>query len=482
MDRRTFLRGASLLPLAAAVTGCAVDDVLGTTRPVRIAVSWSAAELSAFQQLLDRLAIGVAGRRFTHPVEVIPLGDDIDAAFGTRGTGRPDIVLLPRPGLVGEHLDQLEPIPDELITRGLYHPMWKQMLYHRTPSTGLHYYGLPFKAAHKSVVWYDRRSFPFDPPTDWPAWLRVIDELIKQEKVAPLALGGGDGWVLTDFFENILLARSPSVYRILARYSAQDKAARERPWEDPSVRGALTDLAKLWAKPGVLSGGASRSLQLQFPDAVAEVFRYRRAAMVVMPDFAEPHIRDIFGNTRDWSADVGVFRFPRYGDNPAPLMVGGDVAVLTRPARAESIDLVTRLADPTVPVPWITSHGGFIPANQLTDVEVTYPPVVKPLVEDLRLQASMDFDLSDRIGWVGGRDVLWRILQDLLTDVAGDGSDAEIVNRAVTRAIGRLLHAECKPEEPEPRQLRDPGSDLDDLDDPDKLRVVAGCKAKGTTQ
>src|SRR4051812_16346348 len=108
-SRRAFL-GASAVLLATGCSGTA--DVLGLRRPVRIAVSWSGQELRAFHAVLDGLG------RLDYPVEVVPLGDDISTAFGPRSARRPDLVMLPQPGLVPPHQKDLESMPDDLADRG----------------------------------------------------------------------------------------------------------------------------------------------------------------------------------------------------------------------------------------------------------------------------------------------------------------------------------------------------------------------------
>src|SRR2546421_12858531 len=102
--RRTVLRAGALAAVGGA-TGCAsVARTVGLGVFVRIAVSWSATELAAFRNVL-------AGRG-ADDVDLIPFGDDIDAALGVRTAGRPGLVALPRPGLVPGNLTHLEPLPD----------------------------------------------------------------------------------------------------------------------------------------------------------------------------------------------------------------------------------------------------------------------------------------------------------------------------------------------------------------------------------
>ncbi len=439
LSRRRFLTATA----ASAVTasGCTrAADVLGLRPVVRVAVSWSADELAAFGAVLAGLDVRDYG------IELIPLGDDIETALGpTSGKygRRPDLVMLPRPGLVAEHLDDLEPLPDDLRKRWAYAPVWRDLLIHPN-SPGGRAYGLPFKLAHKSTVWYRKDVFArlgLDLPDTWSAWI-VLNSRLVDAGVPPLALAGADGWALTDIFENVLLGCSRRTYRRL------ELPAVPRPWTDPAVEQAFRLLGRMWAPARVLAGGPVRSLVQQFPDAVVEVFGHRRAAMVIAADFAEPVVRR-FAADRD---EVGVFAFPVVDGtpddpvpNPAgrPVIVGGDVAVLAKPASEHATDLLTRLARPTAPLPWIERYGGFLAANQDASV-AHYSAALEPLAVQLNDATQLiAFDLSDQLGALGGSDGLWRVLQDFLVRVTGRGLDdvpsaAEDACRTLRRLEDRL--------------------------------------------
>lgn len=446
LSRRRLLRAATLLPAAVAgAASCARGPGLVSLRPtVRVAVTWSAGELEAFRRVLN----GLGPREYS--VDVVPFGDNIAAALGTRTTGRPDVVLLPRPGLVAENLADLEPLPRPLAAPWPYASIWNDLLFHRGQP-----YGLPFKIAHKSAVWYRADIFArcgLEPPRSWSEW-RVLNERLIRLGVTPLAIGGGDGWVLTDFFENVLLGSAPGSYDDLARPSLP------RPWTSPAVWDALGLLGRMWSPRGALAGGARRSLVLQFPDAILEVFRYGRAAMVVAPDFAESVINRFAADL----STVDLFTFPVVdgdeevavpGPHTPPVVVGGDVAVLTQPASRHARDLVTRLARRTAPLPWINPdgagsrrtevRGGFIAAS-LDTPTTEYSPQLGALAEQLaqrrqagggRSGSTFRFDLSDQIGAVGSIQGLWRVLQDFLETV-GDG-DAGLVADAAGAAAERM--------------------------------------------
>ncbi|HEU4946863.1 MAG TPA: ABC transporter substrate-binding protein [Kribbella sp.] len=413
-SRRAFLGAATTLVL----TGCSgTADVLGLRRSVRIAVSWSGPELREFQRVLDGLG------RLDYTVDVIPLGDDISTAFGSRSARRPDIVMLPQPGLVGRHRRDLEAMPGDLADQGRAR-LWDELLVHDGTT-----YGLPFKTAHKSAVWYRPAVFSrlgLRPPRSWSQWL-ALNRSLSMAGVRPLSLAAGDGWVLTDFLENTLLASSPSTYRALAR------AEHPRPSERPEVAAALHLLGSMWSAPGALAGGVERSLVQQFPDAVVEVFGHRRAAMVPASDFAEPVVHSFAADP----ADIGLFTFPPISPGgAAPVVVGGDVMVLPRPATDEARDLVRRLAAPAAADPWIAA-GGFLADGRTSG----YSPELTRLADQLVTPGtSVEFDLSDRLGRLGGSDGLWRVLTDFLVRISDRGN--EVLPAAVDRAMSDLKKLE----------------------------------------
>jgi alpha-glucoside transport system substrate-binding protein len=384
---------------------------------VRVAVSWSGQELRAFHDVLDGLG------KLDYPVEVVPLGDDISTAFGARSTRRPDIVMLPQPGLVPRHLRDLEPIPDDVADRGRAR-LWAELLVHDGTT-----YGVPFKTAHKSAVWYRPsvfREVGVQPPRLWSEWLDV-NRTLSSAGVRPLSLAAGDGWVLTDFFENVLLGIAPAVYSGLAT------ADSPHPSRQPQVAAALRLLGTMWSAPGALAGGVDRSLVQQFPDAVVEVFGHRRAAMVLASDFAEPVLRYFAADPND----IGLFTFPALSPGAAPpVVVGGDVMVLPKPTSDDALDLVRRLAAPTAVDPWI-KEGGFLVDGR----DSGYSPELTRLAEQLSEPGGLlQFDLSDRLGRLGDINGLWRVLTDFLVRIGGRGGD--VVPDAVDAAMTELRKVE----------------------------------------
>ena len=69
------------------------------------------------------------------------------------------------------------------------------------------FYGVFFKGANKSTVWYNVHAFEdagIEPPATWEDLLADA-ETLKNSGVPAYSFGAADGWTLTDLFENIYL-------------------------------------------------------------------------------------------------------------------------------------------------------------------------------------------------------------------------------------------------------------------------------------
>ena len=142
-------------------------------------------------------------------------------------------------------------------------------------------YGLTFKAANKSTVWYNVPAFTdagVTPPTTWDE-LTTDAGTLQSSGIPAYSIGGADGWTLTDLFENIYLRQAgPDKYDQLSTH--------EIPWTDQSVKDALTTMAKVVGDTQNIAGGTSGALEADFPKSVTQVFSDPpKAAMVFEGDF-----------------------------------------------------------------------------------------------------------------------------------------------------------------------------------------------------
>ncbi|WP_405151274.1 hypothetical protein OG589_20175 [Sphaerisporangium sp. NBC_01403] len=400
MDRRRALAVLSGLA-AAGLAGC------GGEAPLRIAVVWSGWELSRFREVLDE------------PNTIVySAGDNIAALLRNpvAPAATPDVAIVSRPGLVQDKAirDRLQTIssPDDLS-------FWPRLLWNENDGSVK---GAWFKVAHKSLVWY-RQGPPTQPPANWDAWVRTCEARAKCGH-PPLAIGAADGWVLSDWFENVLVGIDRDTYRRL----------NDQPtlWSSASVRHALCCLARLWSIKNLLPGGGRRALATQFHESVLDVFRYGRADMVAAGDFAWPVIDRYTPRPQGEPPPAKHFLFPGHGGPQPPVLVGGDAVVALKSSGERGRQLLERLTgnEATRLGKW-AGAGGFLSLNPRYDQD--YPDQLKELAQQVR--GNVEFDLSDQLtGPLAGGDGqgLWRVLTELFASVTvGDEKPDTAVGRAM---------------------------------------------------
>jgi len=392
---------------------------------VEVVAVWSGAEQEAFRQVLAAFE-----REARLAVSYTATGDDIATVLGGRlqGGKPPDLAILPQPGLLRDLARQgaLVPIEDAVgvaVDRH-YAPVWREL-----GTAGGRLYGLWFKAANKSLVWYNVAVFRdagVSPPKTWEAWMAAAERLVDFG-VPPFAVAGADGWTLTDWFENIYLrAAGPELYDKLTR--------REIPWTHPSVRRALELLAQIFRRPGWLAGGPAGALQTDFPTSVSRVFaRPPEAAMVFEGDFVAGVAAAEAGARAGTDADF--FPFPAIRGSPASVVGGGDVIVLLRD-RPAARRLLEFLATPAAAEIW-ARLGGFASPNRGVRLEA-YPDEIARRSAHLLAEAPVfRFDMSDQLpaafGGTPGQGE-WQILQEFLRAPADIPGTLDRLEAAARRA------------------------------------------------
>lgn len=416
MNRKGWGVAAALSVIAIGVADCgsspsstsaATQDLKGQT--IQVAGVWSGDEQRDFEQVLT-----VFERQTGATVQFTSAGDQLPTVLQTKIAGRnpPNIAFLAQPGAIVQFAKEgaLKPLPaDVLSTVNQYQsPAWS-----RFGTVDGKVYGVWFDASDKSVVWYNTKAFSSlgaQPPTTWNDFVTLSGQL-ADAGVTPMSIGAGDGWVLTDWFEQVYLQTAG-----LADY---DKlGAHQIPWTDPTVTTALR-LLQQYFQDRYLAGGRQGALQTDFPTSVVNTFEDTpKAAMVYEGDFVATAIQS---STRSVvGTDAKIFPFPRIGSAEPGVETGGDAAVAFTDDRA-TMELMKFLATPAAGEVFAKT-GGFLSPDRSVPLS-SYPNAIQQTMEQ-QLQSAGDnivFDMSDQappsFGATKGAGE-WKDFEDFLADPA----------------------------------------------------------------
>ncbi|MEZ3182890.1 ABC transporter substrate-binding protein [Streptomyces pimonensis] len=432
-SRRGVKAAAALVAgvLAVSLTACGGDDgeddedrdgkTGGTGNTVtlpkldgaslEVAAVWTGAEQKNFKQVLAEFE-----KRTGAKVTFVPAQDPIINFLGSKvaGGAPPDVALLPQPGAIKQAVDKgwAKPLGAEAVKElgENYSQGWQDI-----GKVDGKQYGVYYKAANKSLIWYNAQVFENAGVAEPKTWdeLLTVAQTVYDSGVTPFSVGGAEGWTLTDWFENVYLSQAgPEKYDQLTKHEIK--------WTDPSVKQALTTLAEIWGKKDYVASGA---LQTDFPASVTQTFTggdQPKAGMVYEGDFAQVNI----GETEaEIGTDAKVFPFPAVGDT-APVVSGGDAAVILEDSEAAQA-LATFLASPDAAAIH-AKLGGFLSPNKGVDPSA-YPNAVQRKIAEALVASGDDFrfDMSDQapqaFGGTPGKGE-WKALQDFLKnpkDVAG---------------------------------------------------------------
>jgi alpha-glucoside transport system substrate-binding protein len=387
---------------------------------LEVAAVWTGAEQENFKKVLTEFE-----KRTGAKVTFVPAQDPIINFLGSKVAGGqpPDIAMLPQPGAIKQAVEKkwAKPLGADAVKelQANYSQGWQDI-----GKVDNKQYGVYYKAANKSLIWYNAQVFENAGATEPKTWDELLStaQTVYDSGVTPFSVGGAEGWTLTDWFENIYLSQAgPEKYDQLAKHEIK--------WTDASVKNALTTLAQVWGKKDYVAGGASGALQTDFPASVTQTFTggdQPKAAMVYEGDFAQVNITQAKAKV---GTDAKVFPFPAVGDT-APVVSGGDAAVILQDSKAAQA-LATFLASPDAATIQ-AKLGGYLSPNKNVD-NSAYPNAVQQKIAKALIDSGDDFrfDMSDQapqaFGGTPGKGE-WKALQDFLknpSDIAGTQAKLE---------------------------------------------------------
>jgi len=362
---------AAAVPIAPLSASCPAKTHPGA---IEVAAVWAGSEARTFARVLGQFS-EQTGLKVVYRYETRNIPAKLRARV--RAGCPPDVALIPQPGLLHEFAREGAVKPLDARTAALvrrdYGATWQ-----RLGSVEGRAYGVWFKASNKSLLWY-RSDAVARPPETW-AELRSALAGLGARSQRPLAIGGADGWTLTDWFENLYLQiEGRARYDALTRHTLR--------WTDASVTRTLTKLADLLtdrAAVGPRDALLSRTFETAVRDALGPG---GGSAFVSEGDF----VRSFLGAD---PGDIAVAPFPQArAGAPRSVVVGGDVAARFSSSRAAA-RLLRFLASPAAAEQWARA-GGFTSPNRRVGSDV-YPDALTRVAANYLARAQVvRFDLSD---------------------------------------------------------------------------------------
>lgn len=368
--------GAAGGPSAAGTGGAA--NFSGVT--LNIEATWSGAEQTNFQAVLDKFSKDTGAK-----VSYTSFGDNGATVIGTQveGGNPPDVAVVGQPALLKQlaTAGTIKPLGDETLAavQKNYSKDWADLA-----TVNGKVYGVFFKAANKSTVWYNKDIYDqagASVPKDWNDFLKQL-QTVSDSGYSGISIGADVGWPITDWFENVYL-----------RTAGADKydqlTNHEIPWTDPSVTTALQTLAQLFGNSELVEPGA---VQRTFPESVTEVFGATpKAGTVYEGDFVAGNIAD------DGHSTVGknalFYDFPSINGSAPAVVGGGDAAVAFNDKPATQA-LMTYLASPESASVWVPK-GGLTSPNKGVDLSLYPDDVSRQIAQALTEAQTFRFDMSD---------------------------------------------------------------------------------------
>ena len=354
------------------------EDVSGSISTMAI---WAGEEQESFQAVIDAFE-----EKYPNvDVKYTSGGDNLAPLLSTavEGGNPPDIAAIGQPGLMADFAQQnaIKPMDD---LRDPIVDAFGEDVADAGAIDGAQY-GLMYKGANKSTVWYNVGTFEeagVEPPETWDDLTQARDT-IKAAGITPYSVGVDVGWPISDFFENVYIRTAgPEKYDQLAKH--------EIPWTDQSVKDALTLMQDVVGQSDNMAGGTDGALQTEMPDSVAKVFRDDpQASMVILGDFAPGQTE----TTLEPETGYNVFTFPSIEDSGPSVVGGGDLFVKFKdsPAADAFLEYLTTVEAAEV---W-AERGGFSSPHKDLDVEVYPDEITRTAAGALTEAETFRFDLSD---------------------------------------------------------------------------------------
>ncbi len=301
-------------------------------------------------------------------------------------------------------------------------------------------YGVYYKTDVKSIVWYPVQGFAdngYAVPTTWEELVALSDTIVADGNGSPWCISiesqEADGWVATDWMEDILLRTAPvDIYN--------QWITHEIPFNHPEVLEAAEYMSQIWFTDGYAYGGNTYINQTWIGETQDPMFLEGGPQCWMQKQAA--WIGGFWGANRDaladdptlpateWpnkpETDVDFFYFPMIEEEfGTPVLGAADMFVMFND-RDEVRALLEWLATPEAAAGWIERGGFLSPLTTVPAEWYTYPNT--GLSEMVAGATTVGFDASDLMPAVVGAGSFWSGMVDW---VAANGEGTEGIFQSI---------------------------------------------------
>ncbi|MEL6263071.1 MAG: ABC transporter substrate-binding protein [Cyanobacteria bacterium J06626_6] len=332
----------------------------------------------------------------------------------------PDIAMFPQPGLMRSLAEEGALIPvTEILTPSeleTYYPdTWIEL-----STVGDEIYGIWYRSAVKSLVWYNPKEFTeagYETPETWDELIALSNQIVADGGTPwclGLESGNASGWPGTDWVEDVVLQNSgPEFYEKWVQH--------EVPFNAPEVQEAFQYFGEIAKTPDYLYGGQTGALSIPWGDSISGLFNQKSGTdepecyMQKQGNF----ISGFFPEDVVIGEDVDFFPTPVI--NPAyenSLLVAGDIFSMLNDT-PEARQLMAYLATPTPHEIW-AERGGFLSANKQVDLDVYPDELSRKQAELLTTAEVVQFDASDAMPGAVGTGTFWSGMMDFVAGATAE--------------------------------------------------------------
>ena len=398
---RRLLTGLAVLASLALLAGaCGGGDKGGEATPppqgeasgqLRVVSNWTGSEGEAFQAVID--GFQQKNPKVTVKVEQVPFDQTQALLTQQFAAGSPPDVAVALPGIVRTFAGQdlllnLDQQWDGWIKDGSYTDALRQIASGPDGKA----YAVYFKGNVNALVWYSPKQLKqlgIGVPKTWAEFTAAMDKA-KAEGVAPLAVGGKDGWPLTQWTDPVIL-------RVAGAQAFNDLARGKIGWDDPRIVKSFQVLGDLIGKYF-----PSQALGTGFIDATCAgakgkaLFDNQGAFLnLIIPAECDKSLKP--------GEDFTFFLMPKYDASmPEAQFVSGDLFVGAKDTKNKpaTLALLDYLASADAQQIW-AKRGGYIAPNAKVPADV-YPDENDRKAAALwpkQADVPAGYDLDD---WIGG--------------------------------------------------------------------------------